>query len=108
MVNFCVIDAPEAQAVSSLVYALVGDNISLTAFTGIDGNPLPSAEWRDNSDAVISLEGRYTAPKLGQLNIQEIIANDFGQHKCTLQNIIGSSVNEVTLMLASKLNIHKI
>ena len=97
---FCV-DAPEAKAVSVILYALIGENITLTAFTDVLGNPMPSAVWRDHSNATVPLQGRYSAPKSGQLRIENITAGDFGKYNCILKNEIGSIMNEVELKLAS-------
>ena len=84
-------------------YVLVGDNITITSFTDINGNPVPSSSWT-LSGSPLSADSRFNTDTLGQLTISSITLADAGNYTNTLtNNVAGDNMsinNTVELIVA--------
>ena len=69
-----------------------GDDITIIAYTSIDGNPNPTSIWtKDNSP--VTDGGRFDTSVPGQLTITTVISSDTGNYTNTLTNGVLISIN---------------
>ena len=85
---------------------MLGDTVNITAAKIVGGNPLPTTSWfgpAAPSDQV-ALEGRFSQPTRGTLQIENLRTNDFGNYTFTASNGVGSSAEHtVSLIRLSEL-----
>ena len=111
-----VTDGPEGDGEDHTVYASIGDTITLIAAINVDGNPFPFYGW-GFGNIQVNLTGRYSSDSVGQLTIENVLADDFGPYVFGTHNGIGEDFTiDVTLTEAGELirdiitiptNIHK-
>ena len=95
-------DAPEGVPQTGPFYVVTGDDITITAYTNIDGNPNPTSIWtKDNSP--VTDGGRFDTSVPGQLTITTVILSDTGNYTNTLTNEVLSIENTVELIVSGKL-----
>ena len=99
---FSLIDAPEGVPQTGPFYVITGDDITITAYTNIDGNPNPTSIWtKDNSP--VTDGGRFNTSVPGQLTIIIVISGDTGNYTNTLTNEVLSINNAIELIVSGKL-----
>ena len=85
-------DVPEGVPQTGPFYVVTGDDITITAYTNIDGNPNPTSIWtKDNSP--VTDGGRFNTSVPGQLTITTVISSDAGNYTNTLTNGVLISIN---------------
>ena len=71
---------------------VTGDDITITGYTNVDGNPNPTSMWtKDNSP--VTDGGRFNTSVPGQLTITTVISSDTGNYTNTLTNGVLISIN---------------
>ena len=82
---------------------VTGDNITITAYSSIDGNPNPTSIWtKDNSP--VTDGGRFNTSVPGQLTITTAMSSDAGNYTNTLTNGVLISINNsIELIVSGKL-----
>ena len=85
-------DAPEGVPQTGPFYVVTGDDITITAYTNIDGNPNPTSIWTKNNSSVTD-SGRFDTSVPGQLTITTVILSDTGNYTNTLTNEVLISIN---------------
>ena len=71
---------------------VTGDDITITAYSNIDGNPNPTSIWTKNNSEVTD-GGRFDTSVPGQLTITTVISSDTGNYTNTLTNGVLISIN---------------
>ena len=87
-----------------MVYARLGENITLIAFDDIIANPpVELFIWSKPPIDNISFEGRFSIPSLGQLRIANITLGDEGVYDFFMTNGVGrnGAVANVTSLIMS-------
>ena len=100
-------DAPVATRFGRSQLVLSGSTVTLTAFTDIEGNPVPNVTWIGPDTLPIStVDDHYNISVDGQITIINVTSIDNGTYKCTVSNGIGLGFSQtVQLMIAG---MHKI
>ena len=82
---------------------VTGDDITITAYTDIGGNPNPISIWtKDNSP--VTDGGRFNTSVPGQLTITTVMSSDAGNYTNTLTNGVLISINNtIELIVSGKL-----
>ena len=92
IISLSLTDAPEGVSQTGPLYVVTGDDITITAYTNIDGNPNPTSMWtKDNSP--VTDGGRFDTSVPGQLTITTVISSDAGNYTITLTNGVLISIN---------------
>ena len=90
---FLLLDGAEGTVQSGPVYVLVNDTVTITGFSQIDGNPVPTSSW--SFDGLVLDDGggggRYDTTDLGQLTISSVALSDAGNYTNTLVNTVTES-----------------
>ena len=96
-------DSPEGVPQTGPFYVVTGDDITITAYNNIDGNPNPISIWtKDNSP--VTDGGRFNTIVPGQLTITTVISSDAGNYTNTLTNGVLISINNtIELIVSGKL-----
>ena len=96
-------DPPEGVSQTGPFYLIIGYDITITAYTNIDGNPNPTSIWtKDNSP--VTDDGRFNTSIPGQLTITTVISSDTGNYTNTLTNGVFISINNsIELIVSGKL-----
>ena len=79
---------------------VTGDDITITAYTNIDGNPNPTPIWTKDSSPVTD-GGRFNTSVPGQLTITTVISSDAGNYTNTLTNGVLISINNTIELIVS-------
>ena len=92
---------PDGVPGNSPLYVIVGDNITITGFININGNPLPTSTW--SFGGTVLSGSRFNTGALGLLTISLVTLNDAGNYTNTLMNNIAgvnmTTDNTVTLIV---------
>ena len=84
-----IIDGPEGIVQSGPVYVITNNDVIITSYTNISGNPIPSSSWsKDGGGLSISSGGRFKTNILGQLMITSVLLSDVGYYNNTLENTV--------------------
>ena len=77
---------------------VTGDDITITAYSNIDGNPNPISIWtKDNSP--VTDGGRFNTSVPGQLTITTVISSDAGNYTNTLTNGVLIYINNTVQII---------
>ena len=92
---------PEGVATSGPFRVLVGDSVTITGYTSINGNPTPTQTWSFEGNQ-LTTGGRFNTNTLGQLTISSVTLNDTGNYINTLNGTNTSIDNTVELIVAGQ------
>ena len=99
-------DGPEGIAQIGPVYVITNNDVIITSYTNISGNPIPSSNWNKNGGLSISSGGRFNTDILGQLMITSVLLSDAGHYNNTLENtVVNTSLsisNNIELVVVGK------
>ena len=83
-----IIDGPEGIIQSGPVYVITNNDVIITSYTNVSGNPIPSSSWSKDGGLSISSGGRFNTDILGQLMITSVLLSDVGYYNNTLENTV--------------------
>ena len=83
-----IIDGPEGIVQSRPVYVITNNDVIITSYTNVSGNPIPSSSWSKDGGLSISSGGRFNTDILGQLMITSVLLSDTGYYNNTLENTV--------------------
>ena len=73
---------------SGPVYVITNNDVIITSYTNISGNPIPSSSWSKDGGLSILSDGRFNSDILGQLMITSVLLSDGGHYNNTLENTV--------------------
>ena len=86
-------------------YGLAGNEITITAYLLIGGNPFPSSVWTSTSGDISG--DRFDTSVAGQLSISSLVVSDTGNYTNTLTNDVAgtpaSIANTIEVIVAGQL-----
>ena len=84
------------------MYRLAGDDITITSFLSINGNPFPSSVWSSTNGGITD-GGRFNTSVPGQLTITSLNMNDTGNYTNDLMNTVDGTPTSISNTIEIKM-----
>lgn len=86
---------------SGPVYIIAGNNVNISSYNNVRGNPFPVSTWSKDGLSV-STGGRFNIDTVGVLLIDTVQLSDDGYYNNTLMNSVGSISSVIQLIVVGR------